>query len=137
MEDERPSQSQRYRARSRDKEDRDRDRVKRSREQGGSEIRRDRRQGHKGTKSVRKRQRPETQRDRDAEGNRSVRERKGRESWRGARVPEREEREPENQRLDTDTETVGETAGILRRQARDTQKEAERDFGPLVSVSPL
>lgn len=40
MEDERPSQSQRYRARSRDKEDRDR--VKRSREQGGSEIRRDR-----------------------------------------------------------------------------------------------
>lgn len=72
--------------------DRDRDRVERSKEQGGSEISRDKRQGHRDTGSVSKRQKPKTQREREtrrvrdsdprAEGSSSRDRDKG---WRGAR----------------------------------------------------
>lgn len=119
-----------------------------SKEQGSSEISGDRRQGHKDTGRASKGQRPETQRDRDAELETQIQEQReaGVEIDEGDRVLERSEsqrgrRELENRRWDTDTGKRGlggERGGVGRSQARDTQRN-QRRWTRLVlcSQSPL
>lgn len=117
--------------------------MKRSREQGNSEIKRDRREGHKDTESVRKRtETRDTERQRfrvreaapKTEGHRIVRSSEAkarRESQRATEGPEsqgrRRAREPE---VDRDTEKrgqrEGETARVIRRWDRDTRRNQGR-----------